>query len=218
MLRALPFLLFALLLHGPAVRADETGAEADDAPRLRRHQLMLGIGTGAAFEKDIFNVGESADPAAARPEPAYDFAYAYNLNANWAVGVHLRGYTHGFHDYVSAEGGPARVKFTLDTYNQALRIQRFFSRDRLQPYAYVEAGLANGQAQGEGDKLEYSGASVGAGGGVVLTLTRFLAIYADGVLSLGAAKWESKPFANSTSRDFNPSYGAVTAGATLMIP
>lgn len=211
--RPLRIALVALLACTIVASAEET-----DLPWFRHHHIQLGIGTGAAFEKDVFNVGGSAKTTAARPEPAYDFAYAYNLNANWAVGLHLRGYSYGFHDYVSAEGGPARVKFTLDTYNQALRVQRFFTRDRLQPYAYVEAGLANGQVEGEGDKLKYSGASVGGGAGALLVLTRLLGVYADGVLSLGGARWEDKPFENSASRNFDPSYWAVTIGAALTIP
>jgi len=208
-----PFALLAALASTSAPRAEEP-----DAPWFRRHHFLLGIGTGATFEKDILNVGGSADATAARPEPAYDFAYACNLNANWAVGLHLRGYSYGFHDYVSAPGGPARVRFTLDAYNQALRVQRFFSRNRLQPYAYAEAGLANGQVAGAGDKVKYKGASGGGGAGALLVLTRHLGIYADGVLSLGAAKWADKPFANSAGRDFNPSYWALTMGVAGMIP
>lgn len=212
--RPLRIALAALLAVSFAARADET----DLPPVFRRHTLQLGIGTGQAFEKDVFDVGGTAQTTAARPRPAYDFAYAYNLNAHWAVGLHLRGYTYGFHDYVSAEGGPARVKFTLDTYNQSLRLQRYFSRDRLRPYAYGEIGLANGQVEGEGDKLKYSGASVGAGGGALFAVTPLLGVYADGVLSTGGARWEDKPFGNSASRNFDPSYWAVTLGAAVMIP
>jgi hypothetical protein len=176
------------------------------------------MGTGRAFEKDVFNVGGSADATAARPEPAYDFAYSYNLNARWAVGVHLHGYSQVFHEYVTAEGGPARVKFDLDTYNQALRVQRFFMHGRLQPYVYGQAGLANGRVVVEGDELKYSGGSFGGGAGTLLALTRHLGISVDAVISLGAATWEHKPFPSSESRDFNPSYWAVTAGVVVLVP
>jgi hypothetical protein len=134
------------------------------------------------------------------------------------VGVHLHGYSQTFHEYVSGSGGPVRVKFGLETYNQALRVQHFFARGRLQPYAYAQAGLANGQSTLEGDAVKYAGASFGGGAGALLALTRYFGISVDGILSQGTAKWKDEPFPSSSGRGFDPSYWAVTVGVAGLIP
>jgi hypothetical protein len=45
------FALALLLIPAPAARAGET-----DSPWFRRHHVVFGLGTGQAFEQDIFNV------------------------------------------------------------------------------------------------------------------------------------------------------------------
>jgi hypothetical protein len=198
-------------------------AQAATSPYFRQHQVTLGAGSGGTFEKDIFNTKSSGFAEEARTDPAIRLGYNFNLNERWAVGLVMHGYRHEFSEVVTTGNGPQTAEFTLNTYNRGLIVQHYFSRGRLQPYAYATVGLASGSAklemEGEEDsELEYDGFSFGGGGGALLVLAKYFGISVDGVMSLGGAEWEEQPFLNSSGKSFSPSYWAFTFNLVALIP
>jgi hypothetical protein len=74
------------------------------------------------------------------------------------------------------------------------------------PYAYAGVGMANGMIDSKPTgSLTYTGFSGCVGPGASWNLGRSWKMSAEGVLSFGSASWRELPFANSTSRKFDPS-------------
>lgn len=174
------------------------------------HEVWIGVGGGASFEKSIFNV---PDDIKSTPELVLSLGYMKNLNERSAVGFHIYGGTETTPEVtLVGPGGTQRVKFELNTYNIGFRYRHTFSRGGISPYAFVGASWANGIIDSAPTgQLEYNGISTVAGPGASVSLGRHFLLTAEGIGSFGVANWESAPFDNSTGKEFNPSL----AGGTL---
>lgn len=215
--------VFLLILTLQNVTPAEPAHSAPKSPYFRHHHFVAGTGTGATFEKDIFNAGQDGMGYAARPDPAMRLAYHYNMNEKWSVGLIMHGYSYEFSEEMTTTEGTAQVDFALETSNRGLIVQRYFSRGPVQPYAYGMLALASGDvtATTEGGNqadLDYEGYSFGAGAGILAIFYKYLGVSVDGYVSLGEAEWDETPFSNSRDDTFSPSYWAVTANLVFLIP
>ncbi len=118
--------MIALILGPLQAHADADGYEAP------AHEVWLGIGGAAAFEKDIFNVPSDIESS---PDLAISLGYLHNLDERSAVGFHIYGTTEETPTVyvVDAFGNIVATSFTLDTFNIGMRGRRTFSRGLGQP-------------------------------------------------------------------------------------
>jgi len=181
-----------------------------------RHEIWVGFGGGTSPEKSVFNV---PDDLASEPEVLISFGYLYNINAGDAVGFHVYGGSETLPAVSVLPPGattPVPYAFDLDTYNFGVRLRHTFTRKTVSPYIWAGVSVANGTlSNADTGDLDYSGYSVVAGPGVLIQIGRKFLMSVEGIASFGGANWKTDPFANSESRDFNPSLLGATANLSF---
>jgi len=194
--------LFVLIIITLLVQIGSASTNDSVIKTFSNHELFFGLGNGASFEGDVFNVPNDVDGS---PDLAINFGYNYNINNQWALGLHIYGFAKTF-DYLVGDqfGNVYKINFTLDTYNTGAKLKYYFKRGKFQPYSFFVLSLASGSAKSDSGKISYSGFSTGGGFGALYQFTTHFGMSADGILSIGTAKWKQKPFINSSSNDFNP--------------
>lgn len=197
--------LFFLIIAGIVFLLNAINIFAQDkSVSYYRHELTLGIGYAYGFEKSVFNLVEDNSVESA---VGINLNYCYFLDKEIGLGVRMFGYTKELPEYYLyyPNGSSANQSFTLNTYNFDGEFRYVFQRGTIEPYGFLLLGLASGIATGGDDNITYSGFNAGLGGGAKLRIGEHWRLSAEFIGSLGNAAWESKPFVNSASDEFNPS-------------
>ena len=187
------------------------GATPVGAADYPAHEVWLGFGGAASFEKNIFNVPDDLESS---PELAFSLGYIKNLDERRAFGFHVYGSYETtpsvlVQDPVS--GAQELTEFELDTLNIGARYRHTFSRGTWSPYLFVGGSWANGSiTSNPTGELTYNGISACAGPGIRVGLGRHFMFVAESFASFGVANWESPPFSNSSGTEFNPSQIGAT--------
>ncbi len=174
------------------------------------HEVWIGIGGAASFEKNIFNV---PDDIKSSPDDTGSLLYMFNLDSRRAIGIHIYGGDETTPEalLLTPSGGTLPVKFDLTTFNIGVRGRYTFSRGTFAPYAFVGASWANGTIEsGPTGSLDFNGVSGCVGAGVNFALSRHFLLGAEGIGSFGTASWKQRPFSNSSGNHFNPSIAGGT--------
>ena len=163
-----------------------TGSEAPEEEYVSkapaRHELILGVGSGASSGKDLFVVNEDSK---LHPKTVFTLGYIYNFSSHLAAGIRLSGFAQSFND---PQSGGATLQFTSNTLSVDGRW--VFSRGGFEPYGSLILAYASGTMKGEQlGKISYGGASAG------ICLGGRIPLFSHVVLSLeiratgGSAKW-----------------------------
>jgi hypothetical protein len=168
------------------------------------HELTFGIGYAYGFEKSVFNLEEDNS---VESTVGLNINYCYYLNKNIGIGARMFGYTKELPEYYLyyPNGSSAKQSFTLNTYNFDGEFRYVFQRGMIEPYGFLLLGLASGIVSSSDENLTYSGFNAGFGAGAKLRIGERWRLSAEFIGSFGNAAWESKPFVNSASDEFNPS-------------
>ena len=183
---------------------------ARGAGNLPAHEIWLGAGGAASFEKDVFNVVADFESS---PEAAYSLVYLANLNARLAVGLHIYGGSETSPEFLIQDqsGVTQLVKLDLNTFNFGARGRYTFTRATLSPYVLAGLSLAGGSIDSKvSGELTYTGVSACVGAGAGIGLGRHFMLSAEGFGSFGTANWKQPPFGNSSGKEFNPSIAGGT--------
>ncbi len=202
-----------LLLPGPA------SAHRFGHPTVPPNELSFGVGWANPRENSVFNVGSDLDsdvPSGA----SYELAFYHNTTDQLAFGLYLSWMIQDLDPLTLEDGGGNQfdVFFDLKTYALGPRVRYTFVRDVISPYAYAGLGYAFGEVQSSDaaiGNLGYDGFSVIAGIGTSLLATEWVDISGEAFFVTGQARWDEFPFANSTSRDYDPSTFGVKGNITL---
>lgn len=177
-------------------------ARAADYPR---NEVWLGAGGATGFENSILNL---PNDVASQPDIAVSFGFMRNLSARSAIGIYL----YGADETTPGAGGS---QLTLSSGNLGVRYRHTFTRRAFAPYLFAGAGLSAAELSGgSAGENSATGFSVSLGPGVGIRLGRHFLVSAEGIASLGVARWEKLPAAASSDRDFNPSLlgGTINLG------
>ena len=185
------------------------------AANLPGHEIWLGAGGAASFEKDIFNV--SGD-LSSTPDAAISMGYYMNLDARRAIGFHIYGGAETTPAVVlQGPSGTMLTAFDLYTYNLGPRYRYTFARGGIAPYLFAGMSWAFGDVESSTTgALNYKGFSVCAGSGAGVALGRHFMLSLEGIGSFGMANWETQPFLNSSGKKFNPSIAAATLNLSFV--
>jgi hypothetical protein len=172
------------------------------------HDFSFGVGYAYGFEKDVFNVPQDAGINSA---PAINLNYLYFLNPNVGIGARAFGFVKTLPEYtvISPTGKQEKIKYELLDYNFDAEFRYAFHRGVVEPYGFLLLGLASGTVTHEEEKLSFTGFNAGAGAGLRIPFAKRWRISIELYGTVGSAKWEMKPFLNSTGDDFNPSMAGV---------
>jgi hypothetical protein len=200
-------LVLSLMAVAPCV-----GRAAANDPK---HEVWLGLGGAASFEKTVFNV---PNDVASTPDMMISLGYMLNLDARRALGIHLYGGSELTPAVlVQTPTGSQFAEFELNTYNLGLRYRQSFARGGFSPYAFIGGSLVAGGTSGGGiSDLHFSGGSLCAGPGICLPFGRNFMLSAEGIGSFGVATWDPPALANSSGTKFNPSLVGVTVNLSAM--
>ena len=205
----LPAWMLAWMLAGAAVLSLALPAAAADGPRPNV-EITLGLGGAGAFESDIFNV---AYDNRSTPDALLDLRVRQNLNPSLALGFHLYGTGERTPDYVRTDTNGniiGVVNYDLSVLHFGVDARYLLLTPPIQPYFEFGVSLVAGSvADPSSGNLQMTGASFGGGPGVQIVISRHLAVGAQGLFAAGSAKWDKKPFLNSTGRDYNPGFAGA---------
>ena len=201
------FIISFLLLHGK-----NFAQSFEDEENLTRYEFSFGLGTGVAFESDIFKT--DVEKVKAEPSPLINLAIQYTIDENLSFGFLLEGYAQSIHNIpVIIKGETKLEKFSLAVDNIGLDVRWTFSRGKFEPYGFVAANLVTGSLQNDDlGNLKMSGMSFGGGVGTKLNFSEHWGASIEAVGFFGTAKWEQKVFTNSTGTNFNPGHTGFTIG------
>jgi len=205
--RTLVMLLAALVLL-PAAAAGRSPATPDN-------ELQLGLGWSQALESGVFNVPDDVEGGSAL---GFEFAYYKNLSAAVAVGVHFFGYSATLEDIqlLGAGGEELAVDFDLTTYDLGARLRWTFLRGVVSPYAYAGVGWVTGEVEGAGvGSLQHDGFGISGGCGAALFASPYIGFAIEALLSTGWSNWDTPPFLNSDSDDFDPGMFGILGAIVL---
>jgi hypothetical protein len=176
----------------------------------RPHEITVGAGEATSWEKNVFNLPSDF---ASEPKAFYHLAYRHNVGPRLAWGLHVYGTEERVGDYVIEDPttGARAMSFDLTTFNYGVHARWSFRETNPRVYVTTEVSGTQGYATAGNTELEYEGFSLGAGPGVQWVFGRRIGLAVEGIASFGDAQWKHTPFANSTSRDFNPSVAGVFA-------
>lgn len=197
------FLLFQVLNFAQS-------SEEDDL--LETYEFSIGLGTGVAFETDVFKT--DADKIKAEPSPLINIAMHYTVDKNLSFGFLIEGYAQTINNIpVIINGASKTEKFDLAVDNIGLDVRWTFSRSKFEPYGFVAVNLVTGSLQNDDlGNLKMSGMSFGGGIGTKLNFGQHWAAVIEAVGFFGTAKWKQKVFTNSTGTNFNPGHAGFTIG------
>ena len=192
-----------------------TTCAARAATDYPRHEVWLGFGGAAAFEKSVFNI---PNDIASTPDVAINLGYTLNLDARRAVGFYMYGGSEATPSILlQTSAGSRPASFDLNTYNLGVRYRHVFVRGALVPYVFVGGSLvAGGASEAQFGNLSCTGVSACAGPGASMRLGRNFMLSAEGIGSFGVATWERAPFASSSGKNFNPSLVGGTVNLSVV--
>jgi len=204
---------FALLMVSFLLPTGKVFSQAfDDEDNLARYEFSFGLGTGIAFETDVFKT--DAEKVKAEPSPLINMALHYTIDENLSFGFLLEGYAQTISNIpVIIKGVSKLAKFDLSVNNIGLDVRWTFSRGKFEPYGFVAVNLVTGSLQNDDlGNLKMNGMSFGGGLGTKLNLSEHWAASIEAVGFIGTAKWKEKVFTNSTGTNFNPGHAGFTIG------
>jgi len=184
---------------------------------LPYNEFMLALGTGTASEKTVFNVPQDAK---ASPDFLVNFQYMYFLSPQVGVGIQLLGYSQTISGITITKQDLSQITPDLDlgVFNIGGRIRYSFLGGDLQPYVFGALNYVSGSVSSDATgTLNLNGFGYGGGAGLSFDIGRSFRLTAEGCLMLGTATWESKPFQNSVSDDFNPGMSGVLIGFSYLM-
>ena len=170
----------------------------------KKYQLSFGLGTATSFEKNIMNV---TSDVGIEPGILVHLAFYQNLSETFALGCRIYGYAETLPEFwVSTQGGtPTTTKFDFTAADIGLEGRYYFRRESVQPFVFGLLNLCSGSIESsELGKLNSRCLSVGLGGGGNILLSENWLLTLELFATLGSAKWEKKPFTNSTGDELNP--------------
>ena len=181
-----------------------------------RHELTLGGGYIYGFEKDIFNI---SDDDGINSAAGLNLNYCYSFSSELSAGVRLFGYIKSLPGYnvINQSGISEEVDFVMKMFNYFGEFRYTFKRGSIEPYCFISGGAALGTVTGNNEKLKASGFSIGAGAGIKIDLGNKIKFSAELIGTLGSAKWESRPFINSSGDKYNPSMFCIFIGISQYI-
>lgn len=176
-----------------------------------RHELTLGGGYIYGFEKDVFNI---SDDEGINSAIGLNLNYCFTFNKEFSAGVRLFGYIKSLPEYyiLNQSGVSEKVDFVMKMFNYSGEFRYTFQRGNIEPYCFIEGGAALGTITGNDKKLHNSGFNIGAGAGIKIDLGNKIKLSAELIGTIGSAKWESRPFINSSDDNYNPSMFCVLIG------
>lgn len=179
---------------------------------LETYEFSFGLGTGVAFETDVFKT--DADKVKAEPSPLLNIAMHYTVDKNLSFGFLIEGYAQTINNIPVIISGTSKTeKFDLAVDNIGLDVRWTFSRNKFEPYGFVALNLVTGSLQNDDlGTLKMSGMSFGGGAGTKLNFSQHWAAVLEAVGFFGTAKWKQKVFTNSTGTNFNPGHAGFTIG------
>lgn len=193
-------------------------ARADDEDRPPLYEISLGAGGASASESSIFNL---PNDTASHPDLLLDFRVRRNVNENFAFGFHMYGTTETTPKFyvTDAFGGVLSVNdYRLTLLHLGADVRWVFSATALQPYVELGASYIAGTLEDDSDQvLRVSGGSVGGGPGVQYVLARHWAVGVQGLFAAGSAKWEKRPFLNSSGRSYEPGFAGAEGFVTWRV-
>ena len=180
------------------------------------NEIAVGFGWAQGFENDVFNIEDDYDV-----DSALGFALSYykNLTPAVAVGLHFFGYRKTLEDLILEGLGGERLEEDLDleSYNFGGRLRWTLLRGTFAPYAYAGASWAFGEVEGDVvGSLPSEGFSLVGGFGTALVTTAHVGVSVEALVSTGWSDWDTPPFINSYSADFDPSMFAVLAQLSIL--
>ncbi|MDP3149513.1 MAG: outer membrane beta-barrel protein [Ignavibacteria bacterium] len=184
----------------------------DEEENLERYEFSFGLGTGTAFETDIFKT--DAAKVKASPEPLINLSMHYTMDENLSFGFLLEGYAQTINNIpVIIKGETKLEKFDLACDNIGLDVRWTFSRSKFEPYGFIAINLVTGSLQNDDlGNLTMTGMSFGGGLGAKLNFSKHWAASVEAVGFFGTAKWKQKIFTNSSGTSFNPGHAGATIG------
>lgn len=215
--------LFAVALTLLALSPSQATAHRFGHPTVPQNEFLFGLGWADPREESVFNIeidNALADPAL-EPAVTYQFVFYHNTSDHLALGLHFSWTSQdlGWVPLVDETNTPFDVFFDIRSYNLGARSRFTFVRSVFSPYAYVGMSYAFGDLRGNDPYLRnlgYDGFSVVTGIGTSIVSAEWLQISAEAFFAPGWASWDGPPpFANSTSRDFDPSMLGVLGNVTL---
>ncbi len=204
-LLAVSFLLFQVLNFAQSSEEEDFG---------ETYEFSFGLGTGVAFETDVFKT--DADKVKAEPSPLLNIAMHYTVDKNLSFGFRIEGYAQTINNIPVIINGTSKTeKFDLAVDNIGLDVRWTFSRSKLQPYGFVALNLVTGSLQNDDlGTLKMTGISFGGGVGTKLNFNQNWAATIEAMGFFGTAKWKQKVFTNSTGTNFNPGHAGFTIGVS----
>lgn len=193
-------------------------AQDKEAEPFLQNEVSIGVGAGFPSEKDPLNVaGEPKVPASF----GLNIGYRRYLEQNLAVGVRLYGYFNKLSGYTITDQSNVTTSadFDLETFNISLEGLMLFSRGSVRPYGLLMVGYSSGKLSHDKlGNLSLSGIAGGGGLGLQFDVSQTVAIAIEGLGSFGSARWEMKPFSNSSGDEFNPSVIMALANVLIRFP
>jgi hypothetical protein len=187
-----------------------------DEKLVRRHEIALGIGLPWSSEDNLFNVPQDVSVS---PNYVFTVLYYYNINEHMAVGGHVYGYNESVEGVIVTDASGMRriLDFDLNSNNIGGRARWTFTRKWVQPYSFL--GLSLTRAGLESDptgRLLSTGIALTGGSGATVNAGSRFALSLEGMVSLGTANWEQRPFANSSGEEFDPSMFGILAVVSFL--
>jgi len=187
--------------------------EIEDESLSLQYDFSFGVGTGVAFEKDLFQTGISEVKVS--PEILMNFTMHYATSEHLAFGIFIEGFTQSIKDIpVILQSGQTKSEvFDLTCSLMGLDARWIFSPGIIQPYCYGAFSMVAGTLKNSDmGNLRCTGFAVGAGAGLSYFFAEHWALVIEGYGHVGSAKWKQKVFTNSTGTSLNPSHAGGTLG------
>lgn len=179
----------------------------------RPNEVVFGLGATIPNEKDPLNVRNHDEmPISLIGNCGYR-RYIADLAA---IGIRAFGTVNTLSDYTittTSNPTPRKTEFSLTTINVGLEgIILLADEGHTVPYLSLMVLYSTGVLTNkELGKLNYKGVSFGIGLGLRIDLSKTTALSLEGAGCFGKAKWERKPFSNSSGDEYNPSTVLLTA-------
>ena len=186
-------------------------AQDDDRPSI---EISLGAGIATASEASLFDLPVDAE---SDPDVLIDFRVRQNRWERLALGFHVYGTIEETPRYRLVDGG-GNVRFSdfdLTVFHLGVDFRYVFADGRVQPFVEIGGSYVAGSAEADdGEILRLSGGSIGGGPGFQVAMSRGLAVGMQGLFTAGFAKWEERPFFESTGRDYEPGFAGFEGFVT----
>lgn len=180
-----------------------------------KHELTFGAGYVNGFEKHVFNVPNDIGIKSAI---GLNINYCYYFDKQLGFGIRAFGYFKALPDFsvMYSNGTIENIKYEINAYNFDGEFRYVFNRGNFEPYGFLLAGTSLGEVSANNDKLSFNGFNIGAGAGLKFNIGERWKLSTELIGSFGGASWETKPFLNSTSDEYNPTMAGVFANISYL--